>query len=232
MLKKGRKKASLFSCLWILIIAVSSQGCGLMKRDLLQDKKTFVPLNKIVVLGFRPAMPQGREPGMVRSPFSGAVFMARPVREDVPDKLTAKLFDRIRQNEKYEMIGPNQARGVFASLVSSDQGMKDGEVFARIGRSFSADAVIVGYIYRWQAREGTNYSVRRPASVAFDLYLIEPQQGTVLWWGKFDKVQKSLSENILDVGTFLKSKGRWMTAAELADLGLTELLDKSPLEMK
>ena len=232
MPEKRPRYSYLFSCLFILIFVVFTQSCGFPERHIARDKKIVARIGKIVVLGFRPAMSQGREPGMIRSPFSGAVFMAQPVPVDVPGKITSWLFDRIRENKRYEMIGPNQAKGAFASIVSSDQEISDREVFVRIGQSFSADAVIVGYIYRWREREGTNYSVSRPASVAFDLYLIEPEEGIILWGDKFDKTQKSLSENILDVGTFLKGKGRWMTADELAELGMSELLNKSPLEIK
>lgn len=232
MSKKGPGRTCLCSCLMILFFMLFIQGCGSLSPQLSQEKIHPFQINKIVVLGFRPAMPQGREPGMIRSPFSGAIFMAEPVKDRVVELLTSRLFDRIRQNERYEIIGPNQAKGVFASIVSSDQGIRDREVFGKIGRSFSADTVVAGYVYRWREREGTNYSVRRPASVAFDLYLIEPEESAVIWGGKYDKTQRSLSENILDVGTFLKGKGRWMTVSELADIGLTELLEESPLNLK
>ena len=89
--------------------------------------------------------------------------------------------------------------------------------------------MIFGYFYRWNEREGSNYSVKQAASVAFDLFLIGTGKEDVLWWGKFDKTQKSLSENILDFSTFVKSKGKWLTATGLAQIGLTTLLEESPL---
>jgi hypothetical protein len=45
---------------------------------------------------------------------------------------------------------------------------------------------------------------------------------------KFDKTQISLSENLLDIQTFLKARGRWVTAGELAEMGLTELIESFP----
>ena len=123
-----------------------------------------------------------------------------------------------------------QARGVFERIVSESAELGDIEIFQRIGRAFSADAVMAGYVYRWIEREGADYSVSRPASAAFDLYLIRPDDGRILWKGKFDKTQTSLSENILDVGTFIKGKGKWMTVGGLAELGLAEVLRKSPLK--
>jgi hypothetical protein len=64
--------------------------------------------------------------------------------------------------------------------------------------------------------------------VAFDLYLISVGDGAILWKARFDKTQISLSENLFDIQTFLKAKGRWMTAGELASLGLTEVVETFP----
>ena len=41
---------------------------------------------------------------------------------------------------------------------------------------------------------------------------------------KTNKTQRSLSENILDMNTFLKGGGKWMRAESLAFLGMEELL--------
>jgi hypothetical protein len=46
----------------------------------------------------------------------------------------------------------------------------------------------------------------------------------VFWKGRFDKTQQHLSRNILDVDTFMKSQGRWMTAERLAEIGLEGVL--------
>jgi len=56
--------------------------------------------------------------------------------------------------------------------------------------------------------------------------------GLILWKARFDKAQISLSENLFDIQTFLKAKGRWMTAGELADIGLTEIVETFPREEK
>ncbi len=86
--------------------------------------------------------------------------------------------------------------------------------------------MLIGHLYRYREREGTDFAINRPASVAFDLYLIRPDDGAVLWKGRFDKTQKSLSENLLDIDTFLRGQGRWMTAERLAELGLEDVLGK------
>jgi hypothetical protein len=178
----------------------------------------------MVVVGFLPAMSQWDTPNMVRSPITGAVFFAEPVSEQVVSNLTTNLFERIVKEKRYDLISPGQAKGVYSSLRLSDVVQPEIEIIQKIGQAFSADAVMSGYLYRWQEREGTDYAVNRAASVAFDLYLIRPDDGAILWKDRFDKTQQSLSENLLDVNTFLKGQGIWMTAGSLADLGLDKVL--------
>jgi len=163
---------------------------------------------------------------MVQSPISGAIFFAGPVSEEAVHKMTAILFECIVKAGRYDLISPGQARGVYSTLKLSDVVQGEIEIIQKIGKAFSADAVLSGYIYRWQEREGTDFAANRPASVAFDLYLVRPSDGSILWKGRFDKTQQSLSENVLDMKTFIKGRGRWMRAEKLAQLGLEGLLEE------
>lgn len=216
-------------CALIGLFYVLLVGCNLLPRYISSSKPIPPQTKKIVVFGFKPAISEGEKPGVIRSPVSGTVFMAEPVPQDIADRMTAKLFEKLLKTKNYSLISPNQAKGVLARLVSYEQILGDVEIFKKIGRAFSGDAVMAGYIYRWQEREGTDYSVNRPASAAFDLYMVRPDDGAILWKGKFDKTQRSLSENILDLKFFLMGRGRWMTVERLAHSGLTDLLGKSAL---
>ena len=128
--------------------------------------------------------------------------------------------------ERYELVPPGQAKGVYSSIIDSDATVKKKviEMLQEVGRNFGGDAVLVGNIYRWRERDGTNWGVKSPASVAFDLHLLRSRDGSILWSAKFDKTQKGLTENLFDLDTFLASKGRWMTADTLAGVGLKKML--------
>jgi hypothetical protein len=208
---------------FLLLMFFSSCQSG--KEQIPQEKPSSPKIHRMVVVGFLPAMSQRDKPNMVRSPISGAVFFGEPVPEQVVNGLTASLFDRIVKEKHFELISPGQARGVYSNLKLSDVVGKEIDTIQKIGLAFSAEAVLIGYVYRFREREGTDYAVNRAASVAFDLYLIRPQDGIVFWKGKFDKTQQHLSQNILDAGTFMKSQGRWMTAERLAETGLEGVLE-------
>jgi hypothetical protein len=156
--------------------------------------------------------------------------MAEPVPKENAWRLTQALLDRLVSERSYELIFPGQARGVYSTLIDSDAGANMGaiEVFQEVGKAFQAEGVMAGYIYRWREREGGDYAVNRPASVAFDLYIIRPGDGAVLWKAKFDKTQRSLSEDVLDLPTFMEGGGRWMKAEKLAMIGLEGMLAGMP----
>jgi hypothetical protein len=67
-----------------------------------------------------------------------------------------------------------------------------------------------------------------PASVAFDLHLIDVDSGEIIWTGNFDQTQRPLSENILELGSFFKRGASWVTAEELAKGGLEDILRRFP----
>ena len=162
---------------------------------------------------------------MVRSPISGAIFSGAPVTEQSVNSLTTSLFNRIVKEKRFELVSPGQARGVYSSLKLSDVVGSEMEVIKKIGRAFSAEGVLIGYLYRYRERKGTGYAVDHPASVAFELCLVGPQNGILLWKGRFDKTQKHLTQNVLEMDTFMRGQGRWMTANTLAEIGLDNVLE-------
>jgi len=207
-----------------LVIACLSLACAASSTRRGRPHPFPANLDKIVVFGFRSALERGTSPDVIRSPVSGEAFTAQPIPEGPVGKMTDRLFQRVSKAGRYDLVSPDQARGVYSSLVSSHATMDEIDILQRIGKAFSADAVLVGYLYRWRERVGTDYAVKTPASVAFDLYLIRSEDGTLLWKEQFDMTQRSLSENLLEMNTFIEGGGKWMTAKQLAEMGLGRLL--------
>ena len=203
-------------------------GCQLKRSGFSYSEELVIPIRKVVVLGFRNAALETGESGPVSSPVSGAVFMSGPVPEGVTHKMTGSILDMLKHNEKYELILPAYANRVYLSRLEKNKEVPFLKALQEIGNPFKADAILVGHIYRWQEREGSDFAAGTPASVAFDLYFIKPDDGIIMWQAQFDKTQQSLSENLLDVGIFFKGKGRWMTAEKLAGLGLKKMADEMP----
>ena len=70
--------------------------------------------------------------------------------------------------------------------------------------------------------------MEKPASVAFDAHLIRVEDKSVLWSGRVDETQRSLSEDLLKTSTFLKGGGRWVTVRKLTAIGVESVLRTFP----
>jgi hypothetical protein len=221
---KGKSHSAVIAtCIMVLCL-----GCTLPQREVKETKPFSPEIGTIVVIGFRSPVHPGQKPAMGWNPLSDSLHYAEPVSEAVADKLTETLFNKLKAEGGYQFISPNEARAYEAGPGSSYAAMNDLETYQKIGRSLSADAFMAGYVYRWRERKGAEYGVEVPASVAFDLYLVRVADKTVLWRERFDKTQQSLVENLLDFHTFVKARGRWMSAYELAELGLDSIIEKLP----
>jgi hypothetical protein len=70
--------------------------------------------------------------------------------------------------------------------------------------------------------------VQEPASVSLDLHLLRVSDGAIVWKAQWNETQKSLSEDLFQLGEVAKRGLRWMTAEELAKSGLAEMLKSFP----
>jgi len=212
---------AIIALFFILILIVS---CHILNYTP-EEKNSFpLTLKKIVVVGFKPAISEKESASLFQCPLCGATFMAEPVSDDVAEAMTVSLLNCLEKSQKYTLIPPGQAKGVYSSIFSQNLTIGIKDMLQKIGKSFSSDAVLFGYIYNWSERIGTEYGIESPASVAFDLHLLRTGNGSILWKKSFKKKQLSLSENLLDLATFIKSRGKWLTAKELADIGLESMI--------
>jgi hypothetical protein len=164
-----------------------------------------------------------------RCPFAGAIYEISEVKEGAGEFLTDNLFSRLQSREDLSLIEPEQALGARSAVLSKSMGeLSEKELVLETARIAGAESVIVGRVFLYRERVGTPYSVETPASVAFDLLLIRVSDGQLLWVGRFNETQKSLFENLFRLGLFIKRSARWLTADELADYGLAEVMKSFP----
>ena len=86
------------------------------------------------------------------------------------------------------------------------------------------DAVLQIELRRYQDRDGGDYSVKSPASVAFDLRLVHAASGKVLWFVAVDETQESLLDNVFSLNKAVRRGFQWLTVDELADQAMTDAL--------
>ena len=112
--------------------------------------------------------------------------------------------------------------------VSKQPSIASGALLERareLGKSVAADGVLFGTVTRFDERVGTELGATEPASVSFDLNLLEAGSDQVVWRGEYSQTQEPLTSNLLQFWMFWESRPRWLTARELSRLGAEELLE-------
>jgi len=182
-------------------------------------------MKNVLVLPFKDISALYGAENNVRCPVCGKVFLTGNVAEDADVIMTKHLISLLKNRTDFKIIYPGEA-GMLSNGFSTGNENMPSEVkkIAENGRLLGADTVITGHIYRFKERAGTSYSVESPASVAFDLHFISVPDGRVVWAGHMDETQRPLSENLFDIGSFIKRKGEWVAVGDLATSGLESML--------
>lgn len=203
----------------IVLPVVILFGCA--SKDIASESGyRLLGTEKILVLPFKDITTIYGKGETVRCPVCGKVFITGVVSEDAMDKLTNNLVFNLKSQKNYKIV--------TLSTTGEEQTIADRNFIVEKGRDINSDAVIAGYVYRYIERIGTRYSVKSPASVAFGIHLVSVKNGRILWSGHFDETQYSLSENLFNLKAFIKRKGSWITADEMATSGLEEILKTFP----
>jgi hypothetical protein len=163
----------------------------------------------------------------VRNPITSKVFVTGMIDEKAARYMTNTLYRLIgRQSHlKWRAIQNATDPNSFGAF-----GLKANHVprLQALARQEGADSIMVGYLYAFRDRSGGDYGVERPAHVAFELVMLQSGTGRVLWQRSFEETQKTLSEDLLQIKQFLKRKGKWVSAQEMAQSALEEILQSVP----
>jgi TolB-like protein len=217
---------------WITIFLLTSILClTACTKNVAVKENVFSTSGKekILIFPFKNMAAVYGENTNVRCPICGKVFMTGEVGEDADNMLTEQLFVLLKDRKDIQLIPASQSQGVVSDLLLEDKkNLSERDLLVETGRVLKADWVLSGNIFRFRERVGGKYSVELPASVTFDLHLIRVSDGRLVWTDHFDKTQRPLSENLFQLGSFLKNKGRWITANDMAVSGLKNILKNLP----
>lgn len=139
---------------------------------------------------------------------------------DIGYELAHSLAREIAIYGVYEVIEPEAAARVLPLI---------GKVpLTEIGRRLGVEVLLFGNVNRFQERVGGPMSVQKPASVYFEVVMVDARSGRKAWYAVFDQEQKSLSDDITNLRNFVRGGGKWLSAREFADVGIAELVEKFP----
>lgn len=185
-------------------------------------------LKKIAVVPFQRVISDDPEIRVVRCPVCGTTFRTCTLVGNPEKKIEEIFMKGIESSGQYSLLPSEYVDGVYKRVSAALFGESPPEILAEMGKEIGADGIIAGYLFYYMERKGFDYSVERPASVAFCVHLIRVKDGVSLWKGVFDKTQSPLMENLFDILPFIKAGGKWVTAEELSREGIEEILKDFP----
>jgi PBP1b-binding outer membrane lipoprotein LpoB len=204
--ERRRRRAEL--ALGVLALALLSAGCSALRGP-----SERVPMEVLAVLPLEKA------------PSSGEDVESRDLPPEATEAVTARIYGVLADQAEFRFVPDLTVRAAL-----DEPGMRDIEDLTSrataLGKQVGADGVIFGRVFRFRERVGTRYGATEPASVSFELALLQVATGKVVWQGRFDRTQQSLSSNLLDFWMFWRAGPHWFTARELAGLGVEQLFEE------
>ncbi len=220
--------ASLLAAAGLALLAGCQTG-----KDQLRRAPRWQP-KKVAVLPFMKVLPEAGQGNMVCSPLTGSSFVCggEAPGPKAEQNLTNALMSYLNNRASFALVPPSRTDAIYRRLRFERMGEHMGKLVADVGRKLGAQGVLVGFIYRYQHRQGGSYSADQPASVAFDLAMVRVADAAVIWKNSFDQTQKPLTADLFNLGQYLQHGIKWYTADQYARIGLSQLLESFPWQVK
>lgn len=219
----------MFRTILIPCLLLSILGCHYRQDAGLPAPEGVVVFDRIAVLPFEQIHPDDLNSGAVRCPLCGAIFSAEKAIGRPETVVETRFLEQLQKSKpKFSIIAGERVAGVYRLVSAASLKAPLRQVLRDVGRELGADGIVTGYLYRFRERKGEPYAAEQPASVAFEIHLHRVADGVLVWRGSFDKTQGALMEDLLQIPSFYREKGRWVTAEELAEEGLEKVLKTFP----
>lgn len=161
-------------------------------------------------------------------PVCKTVFKRGEILPGAQNTLTRHLYQKMELKGAFKIIPLEKVEDSLSQRERRIFEERPRPSAMEMGRELGGDFISIGFIFRFEERIGSSVGVERPASVGFDIHLIRLKDGKEVWRGRMDETQRPLSENLFKIGSFFRRKAHWLTAEELASVGMDEALKKFP----
>jgi len=161
-------------------------------------------------------------------PVCRTVFKKGEILPGPQNALTRFLYQKMEAKGMFKIVPLEKVEEVLVLRDQKEFQERPKTSSIELGRELGSDFISIGFVFRFEERVGSSVGVESPASVGFDFHLMRLKDGVEVWRGRMDETQRPLSENLLKIGSFFRRKAQWLTAEELASVGMDEALRKLP----
>lgn len=150
---------------------------------------------------------------------------------DSLDDVNAALLQVMNVTPERNVVSGAKAKACVESVRRSPEAnrMATLKYWQEVGKCMDAQYILVPMVVHWKERQGSAAGSHSPAWVILDFFLINVKTGGVSHY-HYDYAQKALADNLLEAGDFLKRKGQWVTAADLAREGMAKAIKEFGLQ--
>jgi len=189
------------------------------------DVEKLSSLETILVLPFHHIDDVDAEPSIIDCKLCRKRHAFENVATDDAAFMSTRLMELLQDDGTYQYLFHDQAKVISPDLTYDSLAPNDlSKLITTDAIPENVDAVLMGYLFRFRERVGKSYAIESPASVAFSLFLIDMDDGQIVWHSRYEETQEALFSNLLTLGKFIKRKARWVTARELASEALEDML--------
>jgi hypothetical protein len=220
-----RRLYGYFAVLPLLLIIIS---CHYREAADVSPPEGPVAFERIAVMPFQSILPEDEREGAVRCPLCGAIVGAAASPGNPERTVEALFLQHLEKNQKINVISGDRVAGIYRRISTDPVKAPLPQVLRQVGQELGAEAVLAGYVFRFRERKGVSYAAEQPASVAFGLHLLRVADGAIVWKGHVDRTQSALMEDLLQLDAFIRQRGRWATAEELAADGMERIFKTFP----
>lgn len=204
-----------------LILSITAQAVE-------KNAEIAKPPMRVAVISFQALTPGEGKGNTVICPLCGIGYSSGKILKGSEKIVEEAFVDKLHELKEVELISPDKVQSVYKRIASESLKEPLLNILKKVGRELGADVLAVGYVYRYTERVGYEYSSEHPASVSFEIHLIKTIDGSIIWRGFFDKTQKSLMEDVFQISSFVKGGGKWMTARQLTEQGMSNIFKTFP----
>lgn len=197
------------------LVAALLAACGPRAADVPAEPGVR-PVRRIAVLPFRTGGsldPAGR-------------FVAATGAGAVPEDLGPYVAERLTADLGALGAHTIPVDAVLSATPVAGAALYDTKLAARVGRALEADTAVYGAVRRYVERVGSALSVESPASVEYQVMVVDVASGTVIGSYVFDFTQQPLAADITTLPDFLQGGGKWRTRKEILDRSLQKTATK------
>ena len=147
----------------------------------------------------------------------------------IPEDMLTALDMRLRHvlttqtSRQYKFVGQRTLPANTTTFHSSEQPQALA-LWLAYGKKQGAQLLLVPQVLDWHEREGSKAGVTQSAHVRVEFFLLRVDTDSIMGRSIFEEKQAGLTENLLNVGSFLKRKGQWVTAGELTEESMNKAI--------